>query len=64
MERAQAIKKKRNDQTGQRDVLLWSHEDPGALLPGLPVDKCAIDFGVHAMRAGVESNTTDLRYSA
>lgn len=47
--------------SGAWDVLLWSHEDPGAFLPRLPVDKCAMDFRVQAMRAGVPPVTSDLK---
>lgn len=46
--------------TGKPHILLRSHENPVALFPRLSVDKRAMDFCVHAMRARVLPVTTDL----
>lgn len=62
MERAW-VKVAATKQTGHKDVLLWSDEDPAAFLPGLPVDECAIDFGVHTMRTWIQSVATDLQHN-
>lgn len=43
------------------DVLFRSHEDAGALLSGLLVDKYAVNFGIDAVVTGVLPITADLQ---
>lgn len=43
------------------NVLFRSHEDAGALLSGLLVDKDAVNFGVDAVGTGVLPITADLQ---